>query len=79
MDLLDAVAATFSGQPDLPGSDVMMPGLSGIELAAQIQQVCPMCQVLLISGVVGTTASDAGGKHGHRFDLLAKTLGTGSC
>jgi DNA-binding NtrC family response regulator len=52
----------------------MMPGLSGMELAVQIQQVCPMCQVLLISGVVGTTHPMPEEVHGHRFDLLAKPL-----
>src|SRR5947207_839388 len=42
---LESLAAAFSGQPDLLISDVMMPELSGIELAVQIRQVCPNCQI----------------------------------
>src|SRR5438045_5653208 len=51
---LECLAAAFHGQPELLASDLMMQGLSGIELAVQMQQVCPDCQILLISGVVGT-------------------------
>lgn len=45
-DPLECLAAAFHGQPELLVSDVMMPGLSGIELAVQIQQVCPDCRIL---------------------------------
>jgi DNA-binding NtrC family response regulator len=71
---LESLAAAFFGQPDLLVSDLTMPELSGIELAVQLQQVCPMCRILLISGVVGTAHPMLEEMHGHRFDLLAKPL-----
>jgi len=67
-------AAAFHGQPELLVSDVMMQGLSGIELAVQIQQVCPDCQILLISGAVGTAHPMVEEMGDHPFQLLAKPL-----
>jgi len=71
---LESLAAAFSGQPDLLISDVMMPELSGIELAVQIRQVCPNCQILLISGIVGTAHPVLEEAGDHSFDLLIKPV-----
>ncbi len=74
-DPLESLASAYAEQPDLLVSDMMMPGLSGIDLATQIQQVCPYCAILLVSGVAGMASQildmDA---NGHQFDLLAKPV-----
>jgi DNA-binding NtrC family response regulator len=46
----DALASALSEPPDLLLSDVIMPGMSGIDLALQIKSLCPSCKVMLFSG-----------------------------
>jgi CheY-like chemotaxis protein len=52
-DPLEALRAAHFGAPDLILSDVMMPFLSGFDLAAKVKAFCPDCKVLLLSGEVG--------------------------
>ena len=51
-DPFEALRAAHFGAPDLLLSDVAMPFLSGVELAAKIKASFPECKVLLFSGVV---------------------------
>jgi FixJ family two-component response regulator len=41
-------------------SDVMMPGLSGLELAGRLQRSRPRIKVLLMSGYMGDVVAQAG-------------------
>lgn len=72
---LEALEAAQSDAPDLLISDVVMPHLSGIDLAIQVQQKCPNCRVLLFSGQAATghllEAARAGG---HDFELMTKPV-----
>jgi DNA-binding NtrC family response regulator len=72
---LDALEAVRCEAPDLLISDVVMPLLSGIELAVEVRKECPECKVLLISGQ-GVTAKLLKGAHasGLTFDILAKPV-----
>jgi DNA-binding NtrC family response regulator len=74
-DPIDALRAVESGAPDLLISDVVMPRLSGIELAIRIQESSPMCKVLLFSGqaVTSKLLEDAR-VIGHRFEVIAKPI-----
>lgn len=72
---IEALAAAQSRAPDLLISDVMMPDISGIDLAIQIRAECPECKVLLFSGQAATRdlPEDARRK-GHDSQLLQKPV-----
>ncbi|HEY1984687.1 MAG TPA: response regulator [Terracidiphilus sp.] len=77
-DPIKAEEAALIESPDLLISDVMMPGLSGLELAINVQDACPDCKVLLFSGQAATSSLlESAHTCGHRFDLLAKPVSPG--
>jgi CheY-like chemotaxis protein len=51
---LEALASAQVEAPDLLVSDVVMPQLSGIDLAIRIKAACPRCKILLFSGQAST-------------------------
>lgn len=68
-------AAAGGSVPDLLISDVVMPGMSGIELALQFRKDYPGCKILLFSGQAATADMLADAKHhGHDFEVLAKPV-----
>ena len=65
-DPLEALKALQTKAPDLIIADVIMPGLSGIDLAIVIRETCPDCTVLLFSGQIATHEMIEGAKaRGH--------------
>jgi DNA-binding NtrC family response regulator len=72
---IEALTAARSKAPDLLISDVVMRGLSGVDLAIRIKAQCPECKVLLFSGQATTSdlLRDAR-SHGHDFQLLRKPV-----
>ena len=72
---LIALREAAASSIDLLISNVMMPQLSGIDLAIQMQSLWPYCKVLLFSGQAGTADLLAGArKDGHDFCLLLKPI-----
>lgn len=72
---LEALSAAREMAPDLLISDVVMPLLSGIELAIQLREVCPNCKVLLFSGQAATVSMlEAARASGHDFEVLSKPV-----
>jgi DNA-binding NtrC family response regulator len=70
-----ALEAASEMAPDLLLSDVIMPVLSGIELAIQMRERCPNCRVLLFSGHPSTAGYlEAARARGHEFRALAKPV-----
>ncbi len=72
---LQALAAARLEAPDLVISDVVMPQLTGVELAIQIRAMCPSCKVILFSGQAETgDLLSVAREHGHNFSLLPKPV-----
>jgi DNA-binding NtrC family response regulator len=64
-----------SCRPDLMISDVVMPGMSGVEMAVLIRERHPACKVLLFLGNAATVdLLQEVRMRGHNFDLLAKPI-----
>ena len=61
--------------PDVLITDVVLPGMNGIELAIDMRRIFPDCKVILFSGNAATSsmlASATGA--GHNFTLLNKPV-----
>jgi DNA-binding NtrC family response regulator len=74
-DAQSAIEAANSSAPELMITDVVMPGMSGIELAILFQTRWPACKVILFSGQASTADMlETARKEGHEFDILAKPI-----
>jgi DNA-binding response OmpR family regulator len=72
---LKALEAARTVLPDLAIVDVMMPELSGIDLAVRLREECPACKVLLFSGRTETAdLLDDARLRGHEFPVVAKPI-----
>src|SRR5258708_31403870 len=70
-----AMELAHSFEPDVLISDVIMRGMTGIEVGIYVREHFPACRVLLFSGQAAT--SDlilAANPPGHRFDMLTKPV-----
>ena len=71
----EALACIANFQPSLVITDVVMPGLNGIQLARLIRSCSPNCHVLLFSGNADTQRLlNAAREEGEVFDVLAKPV-----
>ncbi len=60
---------------DMIISDVVMPGLNGVETVLAIRELCPKVRVLLFSGQAVTMHMlNQARTHGHEFELLPKPV-----
>jgi DNA-binding response OmpR family regulator len=72
---LDALRAALLDPPEILLTDVLMPPMSGIELAIQVRERFPQCRVLLLSGQTETgDLLAAANELGHHFDILPKPV-----
>ena len=62
-------------RPDMLISDVIMTGMTGIEVAIETRKKLPTCKVLLFSGQAATAdLLERARTQGHEFDILAKPV-----
>jgi DNA-binding NtrC family response regulator len=74
-DAAGALARCESSLPDLIISDVVMPGMNGVEMAITIRERHPACKILLFSGQANTMGFlESVGNHGYEFEVLAKPI-----
>lgn len=67
------LAAKFN--PDILLTDVVMPGMNGVDLAIAIRKLLPKTHILLISGQAGTIdLLEKARDDGYRFELIAKPI-----
>ena len=70
-----ALEGIEAGCPELVISDVVMPGMSGVEMAVLIKERYPDCKVLLFSGNAAMVDMLASARQqGHDFELMAKPV-----
>jgi DNA-binding response OmpR family regulator len=61
--------------PELLISDVVLPGMSGIDLAIALKRIYPDCRIILFSGQAATSDLLASANsRGHHFSLLKKPI-----
>ena len=70
-----AVELAKTLNPDVVLSDVIMPGLNGIEAGIKIREIVPKCKIILFSGQAATVdLLEKARVAGHRFEILAKPI-----
>jgi CheY-like chemotaxis protein len=62
-------------QPNVVLSDVVMPGLNGVETGIRLREIVPKCRIILFSGQAATVdLLEKARLQGHQFDILAKPV-----
>jgi DNA-binding NtrC family response regulator len=71
----EALGTSRRDPPDLLITDVVMPQLSGIELAIQVLEHCRNCKVLLFSGQdLSDSMLETARARGYEFEFLKKPV-----
>ena len=74
-DADEALETALLTPPEMLITDVILPGMNGIELAISMRRIFPDCKILLFSGQAATVDLLATAKHsGHLFTLLHKPI-----
>lgn len=74
-DGCSALEIAIKVKPQLVISDVVMPGMSGVELAIAITQTMPQCKILLFSGQAATVdLLENARRDGFDFTTLTKPV-----
>jgi DNA-binding response OmpR family regulator len=70
-----ALETALLNPPEMLITDVVLPGMTGIELAISVRRIFPECKIILFSGQASTADLLASARaDGHHFTLLNKPL-----
>jgi CheY-like chemotaxis protein len=70
-----AIELLDSFRPEMMIADVVMPGMTGIEVAITVRSRLPDCKILLFSGQAATANLLEQAKvQGHEFEIVAKPI-----
>jgi DNA-binding NtrC family response regulator len=70
-----AIELARDWKPDVVLSDVIMPGINGIDAGIKIHEVAPKCKVILFSGQAATVdLLEEARLQGYEFQILAKPI-----
>ena len=71
----DALDTAMLTPPELLITDVVLPGMNGIELALKVRRIFPDCKILLFSGQsIAADLLAPAKRAGHYFNLLSKPV-----
>jgi DNA-binding response OmpR family regulator len=71
----DGLDTSLSKPPQMLITDIMLPGMNGIDLAIRMKRIFPDCKILLFSGQAATSDLMTSAKrNGHQFELLLKPV-----
>ncbi len=71
----NAVEAARALPPDILITDVVMPGINGIDAAINIRSFAPSCRIILFSGQASTAdLLERAEAKGHHFEILTKPV-----
>jgi DNA-binding response OmpR family regulator len=74
-DADEALEAAMTTPPEMLITDVILPGMNGIELAIKIRRIFPDCKILLFSGQAATVDLLVNANcAGHHFNLISKPI-----
>jgi CheY-like chemotaxis protein len=74
-DAEEALETALLMPPEMLISDVMLPGMSGIDLAIKMRRIFPDCRILLFSGQAATgNLVISAARAGNQFPLLTKPV-----
>jgi len=74
-DAETALESALLTPPEMLVTDVVLPAMSGIDLAITIKRIFPDCKIILFSGQASTSdLLAAANREGHHFTLLTKPV-----